>query len=73
MHPISYHYCPQCGHPLSKKPIGGNVRDYCSNCNFVHWGESSGTRAKYSWCSAPTIPAKECGLSPGVMWNKASA
>ncbi len=41
MKPAEFLFCPQCGTPLSKTEIGGQLRENCLNCSFVHWGEFS--------------------------------
>lgn len=34
-------YCPQCGHQLVTKTIGGQPRRACPNCDYVHWSNES--------------------------------
>ena len=36
-----YNYCPQCGKPVEKSLIAGQIRPHCPNCSFVHWGDFS--------------------------------
>ncbi|MHB8124558.1 MAG: NUDIX domain-containing protein [Desulfitobacteriaceae bacterium] len=37
--PVKFLFCPQCGKPLSKTIIGGQLRENCLHCSFIHWGE----------------------------------
>ncbi|CAA7600035.1 NUDIX hydrolase domain protein [Acididesulfobacillus acetoxydans] len=39
MHPVTYHFCPQCGRPLGNKEFGARTRSFCPDCSFVHWGD----------------------------------
>lgn len=41
MQPAKFLFCPQCGKPLSKTQIGGQLRENCLHCSFIHWGEFS--------------------------------
>lgn len=34
-------YCPQCGHQLVTKEIGGQLRRACPVCDYVHWSNES--------------------------------
>lgn len=39
MHPHSYRFCPHCGHSLKTERLGGQPRERCETCGFVHWGD----------------------------------
>ncbi len=34
-------FCMQCGHALIEKKVDGEMRQACSSCSYVHWGNYS--------------------------------
>lgn len=36
-----YHYCPQCGRPLTESHVFGQIRPMCHQCGFIYWGDFS--------------------------------
>lgn len=38
---MKLNFCPQCGHALETRVIGGQPRRACPVCNYVHWSNES--------------------------------